>query len=493
MSDLLHSRNMRSTGSSFNTRILDTFRAALQEAATLWPEALVPAETHVVVHPDSVSDDGHRLDTTTDPWVLEFRTSAGALLDPAAWVPPTDGTWDGIMHLEITDPDGTVHRRQSRHWWLAPTQLGGPPYTWYVSLDRPWRNSIDTGMEFRIHQPEVWFSAGVVGPRLVGRVFDDSRQQVAVVSAADALSADAPDYRGQYTSIPSAIWPGRSFSLSPIRTAPAVSFPGQINGLIPWLGPVQEGDFQFYATVAWGYTDAEWGNYPGGIRRPVWESPPSPISAVASHTANPGGAIRITTTNPEAMINFWLGAGANLRETHSGLRIRIYVLRTSVRTAGLGVLNQVDADSIPYLLTEILPSQTTPEASFTWNGSVVPDGETRLPSHTAYRAWKLWEHPDARYEIDFSVYALPDTFWHGSDVVPIEDDAVPFFQKLLLANLSVKDGNDLVAAEVHRTDAMRFKAAATGHRRAGSDVVRARRLRSGVSNVEMWRRGDMTS
>ena len=152
---LLDLRSWDSSGETLNNRIRAALNLALDRLAGDVPEALVPDEEHIVLYADVDSEASTvdaRLKCTSDRRVLEFVDTAGAgIADGASlttWRPTITGEWDGIMHFEITDPDGVAHRRQSLEWWK---DTSGSPTRYYASLDRPWRNITDAAMKFRIH------------------------------------------------------------------------------------------------------------------------------------------------------------------------------------------------------------------------------------------------------------------------------------------------------------------------------------------------------
>ena len=267
---ILNFRSWDSSGVALNKRIRETINVALERLAGDVPEALVPDEQHVVLLPDVVGTDATvaaRLRAIADTRVLEFTTTAGAALGATpVWSPTVDGTWDGIMHLEVKDPDGTWHRRQSREWW---TVGGGAATTYYVTLDRPWRNATDTLMEFRIHQPEFFLSDDVMQVLEPARIYDDSRQQVWKIDTAGAYRQDMVDFQGNSRGRPYRMWRGRRFQMPTPRAAPQA---GEFADNTGWVGPEQTGKFKFCYTIVWGRRDAEWQYSPGGTQDPMWES-----------------------------------------------------------------------------------------------------------------------------------------------------------------------------------------------------------------------------
>jgi hypothetical protein len=335
------------------------------------PEALVPEDKHIHVRKSIVSnaaDVNAKIKSTSDFKVLQFVRSG-------TWVPTIDGTWDAIMHLEITDSDGRFRRRQCREWWLADG-------VYYVSIERPWFEvSQSTEYEFRIYQPEFFLQSNAIEVLTPMQLFDDSEQLIGHISSGTARREYLPDFRQRVQGRPTDFWRGRFFQLPSPTEAPVVEsyVAATIDNantksnqyFLPWSGPAQAGKFEFCYTYAWGRKEQEWGESTGLFNDPVFESAPSPISEVFDHAvefdvvnkdtsaadpvnfppfANPNPAYKqaraivIQTKNLEEMLDF-VGneagipvassytnppSGAELRYGRSGIKIRIYVRRTAL-------------------------------------------------------------------------------------------------------------------------------------------------------------------
>jgi len=437
-------RDSRSTGTKMNDKANRAINLAMKHLVGDLPLAILPDEEHVVLYPDVVGTDATvaaRLRAhTADAWVLQFTTPAGTTpIDSTIWVPTVDSTWDGIMHLEVKDPDGVWHRRQSREWWLGDS-------VYNVSLDRKWRNTTDTLMEFRIHQPKFYLRGDVIKILSPARMWSDERNLLYEVAPHEGFQSDLRDYRGETTGGPPSLFfrqgafrPGKDM-LTPF-TAPTLTALGT------WVGAEQEGDFSIFYTYTWGRKDAEWQETPGGNAfTPMWESPPSP-SATFSHTANPGRIIRIQCPNPDEMLNF--DVGGSVREGRTGYRIRVYVARTAIRTAGLGANDLVEADSVPYLLTSFDPDTTIPTGAYNWDGVVLPDRLVRHYAANGYYAYSTFPQADSRYEIDMRVLRQPVDLAHDQDVIPLQDIVMPGFMKLCLHYFAQLDGMDHAAAKMY--------------------------------------------
>ena len=453
---LLNFRSWDSSGATFDKRLREAVNVALERLAGDVPEALVPDEEHVSIYNDAIGSGTDVTTTTTarvkvvstDARVLQFTDSAGADFPVSPlWTPETNGTWDGLMHLEIKDAGGTWYRRQSREWWsvLSPNALD---YQYFVSLDRPWQNTTDTLMDFRIHQPEFFVRDDVMRILEPARIWDETRRQIWAIDTGGAHRQDMVDFRGETSGRPYRMWRGRHFQLQPPRAAPTTSIAKGQGG---WAGPVQEGEFTFCYTYVWGKRGQEWQVAPGGIQDPVWESAPSPVSKVFTHDglAAAGQSVVIQAVNIDAMTNF--DVLGTVRETYSGLRIRFYVARSDIRTSGAGEYNNVEKANIFYLLAEVEPASLTSgdQTTYEWTGARIPDYYRPLKHSTGYYAYKVYPHQDADYELDMRVLRLPRKFVHDQDTAPIQRDAVPTLIELSLYYLSLMDGVDQTSAQQH--------------------------------------------
>jgi hypothetical protein len=441
---LFNFRAWDSTGTTLDNRVVQAMNTALERISGDVPEAVVPDDEHVVLQKDVVGDDASvqaRVSPTSDTRVLKFVDPNGVALTPSSpWVPDVTGTFDGIMHIEVVDTNGQVHRRQCREFWL----LAGASAGYYVSLDRPW-DAAGTAFSFRLHQPEFFVCDDVTRVLEPARLYNETRQQVWAIDTGGAYRQDMVDYRGEDKGQPFRLWRDRHFQI-PAPSTPPTAAPTAPNTGAPWTGPEWEGTFQFCFTYVWGRRDLEWQRSPEGIRDPQWESAPSPLSAIYTQTgASAGRAIEITTTNIDAMLGF--GDAATLRYSRSGMRIRIYVARTGTQTTtpyGTG-FDRVETNGKFYLLGEVEPTAGV----FTWNGSAIPDYQRQLKHSTGYYAYQVFPHQDERYELDLRVQRLPKKLQDDQDTPPIQRDAVPSYIELCLYYMCLMDGVDQTGANIH--------------------------------------------
>ena len=448
---VLDMRAMDSPGPSFDDRVRKAANLALDRLSGDVAEALVPDEEHIVLMPDVVSSDAAVdavVRVTADPRVLEFRTAAGGVL--TSWAPPIDGTWDSTMHLEFTDPSGQKHRRQALTWWRA---VVGVDKVSYVTLDRPWPDALVVTdlMAFRVYQREFYVRDDVMEVLFPGRVYNESRHRVWSVSAGEARRQDLDDYGTEDVGPPRRMWRGRHTQLPAPSRVPTLEALPELGRV--WAGPERQGTFQVCYTLVKGRTSDEWQDSPLGIRDPVFESAPSPVSASFNYKTTPSTtALKMVAENIDAITGF--DVAGSIRRGRSGYRIRFYIARTDVFFTGAGTpaFNLVETKGVFYLLAEVNASSslnTDGTAAYIWDGSVSPDYFRPLKHSTGYYSYRVYPHQDARYEVDFKVLRLPVKFQTDTDTAPIQRDAIPTLVELILHYVALLDGADQQGAQIH--------------------------------------------
>ena len=124
-SQLLSMRSWDSSGATQDNRIRKAINVALNRMSNDVPEALVPREEHVVLFPDVVSTSdsvsARVVTLDSDKRLLEFVDTSGTKIaasgSATSWRPTITGEWDSVMHIEITDASGRIHRRQCLEWF----------------------------------------------------------------------------------------------------------------------------------------------------------------------------------------------------------------------------------------------------------------------------------------------------------------------------------------------------------------------------------------
>ena len=226
-------RSWDSSGTAADAKIKDALNVALRRMASDVPQALVPDEEHIVLHPDVLSGDtavdARVVSGDNDKRLLQFTDSAGTSIGSGSsltsWRPVITGEWDAIMHIEITDENGRIHRRQCLEWFKSTVQ---GTVNYYVTIDRPYvkliPNSDASGgrLHFRIHQPELFFSDDVMEVLEPARIFDGTRQQVWKIDTGGASRQDMLDFEGNSKGRPFRCWRGRHFQMKAPTEPPKV-------------------------------------------------------------------------------------------------------------------------------------------------------------------------------------------------------------------------------------------------------------------------------
>ena len=436
-------RSTTSSGQTQDDRVNRAINEALQDLVGDVPEALQPETHHVVLRPDIVGTDSAvmaRAGITTDARVMKLTDPDGTV--SSTWTPDVDGTWDGLMHLEVKDAAGRWYRRQCLEFWLLPADGH-----YYVTIDRPWHNVTDTLMEFRLYQPRFYLPSNVIqiGD---GTLWDSSHRTVKHIDQGSLTRWGLSDYQGDTKGPPEKFFRREHKQLQAPSRPPVITDHPSTN----WAGPAPKGQFVVYYTIVHGRLGNEHQVSPGGIADPIFESAPSPPSAPFNSTAI--NALIITTMNIDAMMDF--AVSGTLREARSGFRIRIYVERWDISTKATFDPNYayIGTNKVPYLLAEIEPSALVglAAASYVWDGSVIPDYHRRMPSSVGHYAYQTYPQQDARYEVDFPVLCTPPPLLHDQDTPSIRPEARAMFKKLVLSWVALQDGNDVEGSLVHRKE-----------------------------------------
>lgn len=397
----------------FTEEVAGFQRTVLDRLSERCPEAFVPDDETVFVYPDKTHGDFRRkIDATVDARVLAF----GALPGPV--FPATDGTWDGLFHIEVKDPAGMWHRRRCLEFFQD--LMGG----YYVTIDRDWGDLADRAMEFRLHQPYFVLRDDVMGVT-DGKVWDSTRQRLENFPEGFARYADDQDFQGTTKGRPLYIYRSKREKMPDPNRAPRLAPTEGLNPQ-PWVGPEPTGSFTYVYTRVWGRKDREL-VAPGGTRDPQFESSPSPASTSITVPTSGVTAVVVTVPNIDYMRGF--GTPATLSEQHSGWRTRIYRKRATV-TGGIGDITREVGVGIYYLLDEIDGSSTT----YIDDGTKLPDYHRRLPESHGYYLWRAAPHQDATYQIDLRVLRKPLPLYNDSDA----PDTHPSANEMLIEGLKAK-------------------------------------------------------
>ena len=405
------------TTKNFSSELDDVLNLALGRLASDVPAAIIPDIDYLVVNKDFTQNDfGRGVSTTTDAYVLDFGLS-GTLN------PTVDGTWDGIYDIEFQDSKGTWHRRKCREFWQHKSN-GNYLNHYLVSLDRPIQTSIGsfTLTNFRLSQTEFFFTDDVMEV-VFGAIHDPQINQILPLPEAYSAYMEHDNIRGSVTGRPQYVARGRHFTLDAPAKAPTAVVDANNN----WNGPEPVGSFEYCFTYCWGYRDDE-RQSSFGRARPMWESSPSPISAVATVSSK-----RVNLTLPEIDWQLNFGDNTTLRYGHSGIYKRLY-RRRSV-TGSTPSHPTIEAPNVFQMMADIDGTQT----SYIDDGSTIPDYSVRLPESHGYYAYRNFPHQDQRYEVDWRVRRRPKKLVNDQDVPPIHPDCHDALVELGLYYLSLMD------------------------------------------------------
>ena len=358
------------TTGDFQAECNRLLQRALDVLAGDCPSALVPDEEVVVLPKDYNGNSSNevRVSHTRDPWVLAFTPDTATNAEDAPY-PLLDETMNGIYWIEFKDTAGRWHQRRCRDFWAEPQDLAGTIYRYYVSLYQPFHGTADN-MEYRLYAPAVYLRDSNVRI-LDGLLQTDSLEYIEVRSDFFQTRAGLADNRGQITGRPLALCRGEHFSIPAPTYTPGITY----NDPEYWEGQEPAGTFRYKITYVWGRRDDEYRS-PRNFYEAQFESAPSPASTLATVPAIGSPGVNVALPNLSFMQDF--DTPGALRQNHTGWRKRIYRARVSIN--GTGGMENIEADSVYYLLAEVSAEST----EWTDTGVVTPDFFRRMPEIHGY-------------------------------------------------------------------------------------------------------------
>jgi hypothetical protein len=136
---------------------------------------------------------------------------------------------------------------------------------------------------------------------------------------------------------------------------------------------------------------------------------------------------------------------ATLRQTHSGLRKRIY-LRRYTATGSAPLTTSIESPEVFQLLAEVDGSVT----SYVDNGSIIPGYYRRLPEVHGYYAWRATPQQDSRYEVDLRVLRRPRSLQNDFDAPRVHPDAIDALIQWCVYYFDQNDNNPEGSAAAYR-------------------------------------------
>lgn len=347
------------------------------------------------------------LKATTDAWVLETELAPGTT-DAVEWA---QGYEWSCRTLVVKEPStGEWRHIRIREVWTTV----GAPNRQYISLMQPWRNTSDTGIEYRILDTERTLPDTLVSLQAATRIDPDSGVATPIkVVSQEALEGVTPGPVYPTTGVGAPLWMYRRSHQS--LQAPTRK-PEVVEAADPaWVGPEPEGQYQYLFTYVMGdqevYTHGmgpeEQSSTASAQERhePYWESGPSP----ESDTADTATAKSITVRLPN--IDFMLGFhdAAALRYRRSGVRKRIYRKRVLSRPAGGDTYSTWEDPNKYFFLDEVEGHIT----SYVDDGSITPDYNRPFRPVHGYQTFNVFPRPSQTTTFSLRYLAEPP---------PLEDD-----------------------------------------------------------------------
>ena len=385
-------------------------------------------EIRWAVHPDrDPASDTDLLRVATingnkDAWTLETELTIG---DPNALVWETDREWDArylLLKVPDSDPlaDEEWHLVRIREVFTDDTQA---PFRVYITLEKPWRNTTDTGIQFKVVSDEFTLPDDIVELKNAALMEDNTGYPypLKVIGQTQAEFSTFPNNRRlQASGFPRVMY--RREHQAPLKPPTTAPVGVDNNDLVPWVGPEPQGQFEYLITYAWGKQEI-WSHSPGPESQarlfaskeryePYYESSPSPVSAVLDSSAQGLGITLTTLPN----IDFALGFDdANTaRYHHTGIKKRIYRRRLT----STDPTHEVTDDY--YYLDEVDGSTTF----YVDNGSITPDYKRPFREIHGYSTFRLYPRPERRFELTLRVVRQPHPLMDDTDVPLVHRDGI---------------------------------------------------------------------
>ena len=469
-------------------------RATIQmalEAPTLFNED----ETRWAVHKDRVptlTTDLLKV-SGTDAWVLETELAVGTT-DALVW--ETDKLWWGrniLLKVPSSDPE-EWHMARIREVW---SEVVGGENKIRLSLDQPWQNATDTGIEYRVINNEFVLPDDVIEIRNISLMESSTGYPypLDIIGQTPAEFATFPNQAAlQAEGVPRAVYRRERQYIDGPKRAPGVEVTTDND---PWAGPDATGDFEYLITYVWGRQEI-WTHSPGPRNmddllpltpryEPYWESAPSPISDQGTAPSSQAFALRLHLPNVDHMLGFDEATTARYRK--AGIKKRIYRRRitadspAAVAPSLLAYPHQ-DATNRFYMLDEVDGHIT----EYIDDGSVIPDLRRPFREVHGYQTFRLYPVPDNRYELVMRYIRHPLPLQDLSDVPQVPRDAVEAIVLKTLVYLYEMQGNAAMAArkQAEYTAAMNVLLKRYGDMRPPSRIRRRRVAR--VRDRSVWRR-----
>lgn len=428
---------------------------AIQQMALEAPSLFDETEFRVAIHPDrepTLSTDLLKV-ASGDAWVLTTEISK-ATTDALQW--ETDRLWWGrhlMLKVPSSDPE-EWHLIRIREVW-EEVDGAGDTYV-FVSLEQPWRNTTDTGIEYRVISNEYHLPDDLIEVRSAS-LFESSvgyPYPMAFIGQTPAEFATMPNQNSlQAEGVPRYLYRRERQQLDGPRRKPGIEI---MDSSPAWAGPEATGTFEYLITYVWGKQEV-WSHAPGpkqmdetapltGRYEPFLESGPSPVSDQATVDSSQAESVRLHLPNYDHMVGF--DDATTKRYRKAGIRKRIYRRRVSadapsaVSPSSLAYPHQDAADRF-YLLDEV-DGHTT---EYVDDGSVIPDLLRPLREVHSYQTFQAYPSPDNRYELVIRAVQRPLALQDDNDVPKVPRDAMEAVIHRVAAMVYEMQGNAAMASK----------------------------------------------
>ncbi len=374
----------------------------------------------------------------SDAWVLETELAVGAA-GSTTW--NSDRLWDGRT-IQLYDDD------QSRWLKYKIREVWTQGNRYRISLDRPWKNNTDTGIDWFVETHEFNIPQDAIEIRSLtlqretlmyplSILGQDSAEWASVANSGRIVSSGLPRwaFRREHKSL-------RAPTFDPVASttvAPDL-----------WVGPEPTGKFEYRFTYIWGKQEI-WFHNPGpqtqttqtateSRYQPYLESPPSNKTAQVDNTTDLSGLgsygqIQVTLPNIDFMLGFGLATMPRLHR--SGIKKRIYRRRISEGP----IVRSIEQPDDFFLIAEVDGHVTT----YTDTGAATPDYGVPLQPIHGYQTVRLWPTPDKNYTVEVRCVRRPKPLTDEQDYPLIHEDAIDCLITRALAYLYESQGNAAMA------------------------------------------------
>jgi len=399
-------------GASGTTRLNSAINYALRHLWGDMPEALLREELRF---PMIVARETGTLDiVANDVRAFKVNLSAGTLTD--------DGTLDGLW-LEVKRGDSYILRRIQKVV-LSFTPTGETTAADYIVIDRPWINTTDTGLTYRIYAYEYPYPADVQKIRNIIINPETNPREMLETMFPEELDRWKIGYGWRSTGRPQKYARGDYFVLDPPHYTPQVSLATQQAVAAPVVymwgydssGAEQTdygvaGTFSYKVVHVWGRQNIQTFR---GVKQARYMSASSPASSQISTTWG-GGAITISTPNIDYIYMNNKDSG-EVSNTSSGYEKWIFRARHEIDetvSSGTGsVYPDVEKDEIYYLWKVIDGSTTTVYD----RGDLDPvDRRTTIKDLHGHFHLRFDRIPDSAYNILMNVVRRPPVLLYDTD------------------------------------------------------------------------------